>query len=268
MNSNNKGLLRKVVRKAAFDWIPIVFCDSLYKEHPRPDKTRHLAIKEKTEDMDLESLDFVITEYQKLLKSEDERRDESDSKASSLIGFTGITGGVIVAFGPFLLELGSIAPLLRYILIALYAAVGLSLIFSVILALRAIEVGRTAYMNPQPDNLLDLRNSNRNDICRQLAADLYRSYEHNRSLINDKMDFTGAAQAWLRNAVFCLFLLTFAFVAIGLTDSGGMEKPQEIIIVTPTALVNTRTIATPINIDTPKTLSTSTASEPPSSSSP
>jgi hypothetical protein len=228
--SEKQGWLKRL----GLHWILIIFDDSKFEKHPRPEKERFEEITTQLDALDENIVDDVLCRFDQMYRDDDQRRVEIDAKASAIIGFIGIVGGIIAAFTPLLLNNDSSDKLILLIIAVLYLMIGLALVFTVVLANRALEVGKEAYMSPNPSDLLGLREWNKEFLSKRLAGDILKSYEHNRALINDKASYVRAAQDWFRNTVFCLFLLVLVVAVASVFTGGNVSEPVTVIILTPT----------------------------------
>lgn len=243
--NNEKGWLEKLVDKTALNWLPIILVDSKFKKFSRPTSKRRREIKAKIDEIEGDVLQVLITQFEKLNTEDDKRRVEIDSKASTLIRFTGVVIGVVVGFSPFLLGIISLDQPFQITITILYLFVGVFLIFTIILAQRAVEIGKGVYMTPNPSDILGLRDWNKETIYRQLAADLLISYENNLAVINDKAAYTRGAQDWFRNSIVFLFVL-MCMLALG--PRSNIQNPSEplpVIILTSTPEPTSTGIPTP-----------------------
>jgi hypothetical protein len=193
-----------------------------------------------------EPLDMVVSHTNKLLDDDEKRLSTIESKAFTLFGITGIASGFVMGFAQLLLTNTSFSDFFRYVIGVLYVLIGASLLITLILARRAILVGKYKFMSLDPLDILKLTETNRTPILRERAVFMLLSYENNLAVINDKGTYVRGAQDWFRNVVFLLFVLLIVLVIYlpvkPLVDVRPPSTPMPVIIVTLTPIpVSTRT---------------------------
>jgi len=270
MKQQDRNWLTSFLDTTGLDWIPIIFDETKFPEYPRPTVERHKEIQAQTADLADEVVDEIVVYYEKLFENDDKRASTIESKAFSLMGITGIASSFIIGFAQFLLTNNSFPSIIRIVVMVLYSLIGGSLLITLLLARKAIVIGKYNFMAPDPLDRLELKKTNRNDIYRQYAADLLRSYENNLALINDKATYVRGAQDWFRNAILLLFILSMVFTIYLLfrpnLDVQVTPQPIPVFVVTVTSTPTYTPTYTPTL--TPAPTSTSTPLATPTSSIP
>ena len=236
----------------AIDWIFILFLNKKFPKAPRPSSKRQNEFNEQVSNLTGEALEIVVERYENLLAEEDKQRLQIESKAFSLLGITGVASGFIVGFAQFLFNNRSTSVFIQWIIVILYALIGISLIMIILLAWRAVIPGKEYnFMSPDPLDLLHLNKSNKEEIYRQLVCDLIYSYENNQAISIDKTTYVRGAQDWFRNTIMLLLflLIPLAITTTPLLNPPASTMPVEVIILTPTT-TPTHTL-TPTNSPTP-----------------
>ena len=213
-------------------------------------------------EIDEESLGEVVLHIKERFLDEEKRRDQIESKARVLQGFTALAGSLIIGFAQFLIGTTSLLSSIRILITVSYVLIAASLLISVILAQKAINT--TSYRRPKVNDWLNLREWNKLVITRQYAVDLYSSMLFNMDKINDKGTFLNGAQDWLRNTTYLLALLIIflvgAVVSVPFSTTSNSEPFNVILITqTPTSTIMPTSTFTPIPTPTITRTPTQTA---------
>ena len=250
MGQQSESWWTKFLDSTALDWIGIILSEAKFPENQRPTGSRQAEIESKMAHLSDEPLDTVVSHMDKLLDDDERRLSTIESKAFTLIGITGIASGFVMGFAQLLLTNTSFSDFFRYVIGVLYVLIGASLLVTLILARRAIVIGKYKFMSPDPLDILKLTETNRTPILRERAVSMLFSYEHNRALINDKATYVRGAQDWFRNVVFLLFVLLIVLVIYlplkPLVDVRPPSTPMPVIIVTVTSTPSSTRITQPV----------------------
>jgi hypothetical protein len=202
--------LNEIAERIGFDWIPIVIGMSSLEDTPPPSDASLSEMRQSFSAVeDKEKLDYAIEYCDQLLKREDDRSDKIESKAFTLIGITGIATGFITGFAGLLLDRDKLVS--NWILIpsaALYILVALSLIMTVLLAVKVIVVGDYWFSYPSASDILTVSRTSLNYFKRKYATSLFYSFNKNVQAVNRKATYLGGSQLWFRNSIVLLLLLT------------------------------------------------------------
>lgn len=232
------------------DFVSAICDESRFPKYPPPTKERYEEVRGKTSKLDAASTKVVIDYFKELQESEESRRREIESKAASIIGFTGIAASVIINAAPLLLGEKFSNFIINYIVIGLYVLMGMALIISIILAQKAIKVGLNRYMSPDPSDRLNISEKNMEAHNRELAGDIVLSYENNLGVINDKAVYVSGAQIWFRNCIALLFLLMSVLALNALVSPSPKNLPSQMVILTPTPIPTATATQTPTQTPT------------------
>lgn len=148
-----------------------------------------------------EGLHEAIKYLENQLNSEEDRKATIESKAISLLGFSGIVTTLM-------LDLLSVIEKLSIYTKFVVMAGSLYLLMATILSLEAVRVGKFAFTQPAISNVLDFvdKRSSSSRLLHQQSVDLLQAYLSNRHVINAKATYVSVAQKWFRNAV-VLFII-------------------------------------------------------------
>ncbi|MEW5987914.1 MAG: hypothetical protein AB1791_14875 [Chloroflexota bacterium] len=264
MSDNKKSRLSSFLEVTALCWVPILLDESKLPRSPVPTAEEQIGpVRPLIDKLRGESLDEVVKHFERVLSEEEKRRSEIESKAFSLFGIAGVAGSFIVGFAQLLFNNNPLPSLMRVLITILYILIGALLLVTILLAGRAIKIGKYGFMSSRPSGLLLLGEWDRNQVYRHYLIDLLQSYEHNQALINDKASWVMGAQESFRNAIVLLLVLLFA-----LTISPFFRVEQ---ITGPTPQISTSTLLAPTLVTTlPPTIvgTPTTVSPPPIHSSP
>lgn len=247
----------KFLDVTGLDWLPVILSDRWYTPQSREDP---IAMKsfDDHQKLNLEQTKELIQELTKLASDEDKRQDKIEAKALSLISFTGLSSAFVAGLVT-VLSSAQFSETLRQRVVIVYSFVLLSLFITVVLAIKAIRVGKFGFMSPYIANLWKREGMSEIGYCRDQARTLLRSYFHNRGIINDKASFVAGAQDWFRNTIMLLMLMT-AFIVF--TPSQTQPAPTLPSTATQTIVPTTTPTTTPSETSTatlsPSETSTST----------
>lgn len=175
-----------------------------------PDRT---SIENRLGTNDEEKTEEAIAACERLIAREESRQKVIDSKAVSLLGATGIASSIVVGVAGFLFDRAKIPNL--FVLVPLVVSFVLLLWFLMRTACSAIRCLKLrAFSYPDPDHILDLKDTELAAYKRELAIDLFYSYERNLRIDNEKGEYCVDAQCSFLCSVILLFLVG-VIIAIG-----------------------------------------------------
>lgn len=258
-----KKWLNKFFDVTGLDWLPVILSDRWYTPQSREDPIAIKSFDDHHQKLDLEQTKDLIQELTKLASDEDKRQDKIEAKALSLISFTGLSSAFVAGLVT-VLSSAQFSEALRQRVVIVYSFVLLSLFITVVLAIKAIRVGKFSFMSPHITNLWERDGMDEIAYRRDQARTLLRSYFHNHGIINDKASFVAGAQDWFRNTIMLLMLMT-AFIIFTPNQTQSTSTPTHTATQT-TAPTTTPTVApsetstlTPVPSETPTLTSTPTS---------
>jgi len=184
----------------------------------------------------------IINDLNRRAEDEEERKNILESKALSLLGFTGIALTLIL--GLLSIPISEDNSLSLKCFVALLTLAGISLLLTAIFSLSVTMVGRYKFAEPDIENLLAFAENDADNVWQEQAYDMLWSYLKNRILINHKAGFVIGSQKWFRNAVVFLLVgllvlvLNFLFVGKVITS----ESPTQPSIPSATTQAPTLTL--------------------------
>lgn len=182
---------------------------------PDPEKVGEEDEVKKFEEHKLElqgdDLKALIDHLHRLTASEDEREKQVESKAFSLIGFTGLVATLIAGFSQLSRSNNLSADVFPVLFGCLYLPMSIALLMTGLGAIKAVRVGKYNFMSPAIEDLFRLKKSRWNEVHRGYANDLIKSFVYNRHLINIKARYVSIAQNWFSYTLVLLILLLMMF---------------------------------------------------------
>ena len=143
------------------------------------------------------------------MNREENRLDKIESKALTLIGITGIAAGFIVAFAGLLFDWGKISSIFALVIAsALYVFVVISLMLTIFLAIKVVNIGDYRWTYPSANDIFGLTDASLSYVKRERVISLFYSFAHNIRVVNRKATFLGGAQLWFRNSIILLLSIT------------------------------------------------------------
>lgn len=172
-----------------------------------PSKTEE-AIKN-ISSSDRSVLDASLTYMKELFSREEQRRRSTESKANTLLGFSGLTSSLILGLGKFLFDLRAILPPFSLvILIVIYIAVVAFLIHTIGYSLISLRV--TVYSDAHPMDIYKFQSDTAIDVTRKWIANLLVAYHINSQQTNEKVtNLTKAQKSFTIGIGLLLLLATF-----------------------------------------------------------
>lgn len=241
---NNTPKNSHLAEVLALDWIPVLFDDNKLPLQELPSNVRINEIKSQLDEAEQEALKDISVFCQNIFNDEEKRRSEIDSRASMLIGITGIAAGFITGFAPASLNNAPYPTALRAVIIILYVLIGSSFLITILISRRAIQMGKYEYSQPDPSDVLSLREWSQQFFYRNLAAKLLYSFERNVVLNNRKATYVIGAQDWFRNAIVLMLMLLACLALAPVFIHSQPTEPIPVIIITPTATITPRPTST------------------------
>jgi len=252
-----KNIVKGLLDTTGLDWLPVVVSDRFYTPYVQEHAQENQEITESFEahqtKLKIKQITDVIQELSKLKTDEDNRQEKIEAKALSLISFTGLSSAFVAGL---VTVLGSAqySEVLRQRVVIVYSLLLLSLFVTVVLAIKAIRVGKFSFMFPHITNFWEREDMTDIEYYRDQARDLLRSYIHNRGIVNDKASFVAGAQDWFRNTIMLLMLM-IAFIVF--TPSQTSSTGADSCTATPTPVYTATYTATPPLTPTPTSTLTS-----------
>ena len=237
----------KFLDVTGLDWLPVIVSDRWYKPQPRTNPEAMNSFEAHHQKLNLEQTKDLIQELTKMAADEDKRQDKIEAKAFSLISFTGLSSAFVAGLVT-VLSSAQFSEVLRQRVVIVYSFVLLSLFITVVLAIKAIRVGKFSFMFPHITNLWEREGMNEVAYRRDQARLLLRSYFHNHGIINDKTSFVAGAQDWFRNTIMLLMLMT-AFIVF--TPNQTQSSPTHQSTATQTVVPTITPTAAPSETATP-----------------
>lgn len=154
-------------------------------------------------------LDASLTYIKELFSREEQRRKSTESKANTLLGFSGLTSSLILGLGKFLFDLRAILPLPSLvILILMYVAVVAVLIYTIRYSLKSLQV--TAYCDAHPMDIYEFQSDTLIAVTRKWITNLLIAYHRNSQQTNEKVtNLTKAQKSFAIGIGLLLFLAIF-----------------------------------------------------------
>lgn len=257
-------MMKRFLEQLGVDWFTVIFKSSDFSDTPSPYPLSIKEISERFGDLsDEQKLDDAVSYCTNLLKREEDRLDKIESKAFTLIGITGIAAGFIVAFAGLLFDWEKISSMPALVIAStLYVIVAMSLMLTIFLAIKVINIGDYHLTYPSANDIFKLSNANLSYVKRERVISLFYSFAHNVQIVNKKATYLGGAQLWFRNSII-LLLSTALFFAIYVpvvsylnNSSGGITTQSA---PTPTYTPTASPTGTSTPTDTPTNTPTPTA---------
>lgn len=155
-----------------------------------------------------EALDFC----QWLFDRQEERTKTLESKASTLMGFAGITTAFVSGFAALLLDAKNIPCTLLGLLVVVYLLLVYSFVRTILCALVVVTVGpRYRFKYPASRDILGLKDNSVPKLHGQRAVDFFDSYANNRAINDDKAGYLISAQRSFAIATLLVFVVTIVF---------------------------------------------------------
>lgn len=244
--------LGRVVEQIGLDWFVILAGRPAFEEatnqHTLADLRSVFAqVKEEG------ALDDAINYCSTLLKREDEREHQIESKAHTIIGFMGIATAFSLGFADLLIDRAQVASSWALVLIALlYLMVVSSFLWTIFLASKAVAVFEYRFTQPLADDILTLSKASLDDVKRERAASLFYSVAQNSQMVTRKGTYLGGAQLWFRNSIVVLLVLTLVlavFILVVPVPPPGLDASAQPTMAPSQTLqpVPTQTLAIPTN---------------------
>lgn len=231
-----KEWLKWLLDVTGLEWLPVIFNDKWYTSQSRTNPQAMKSFEDHYQKLDLEQTKDLIQKLEKLETDEEKRQEKIEAKALSLVSFVGLSSAFVVSLVT-LLSSSQFSEILRQRVVVVYTLVILSLFIIVVLAIKAIRVGKFSFMYPQITNLWEREGMSEIGYYRETARILLRSYFHNHGIINDKASFVAGAQDWFRNTIILLMLMTTFIVFTPNPTQSNLVPPITVTpIVAPTAL--------------------------------
>lgn len=231
-------------------WLPIVISERYYKPHSRLDSDLTDGFEAHHAKLNSEQIKEVVQELSRLMIDEEKRQDKIESKALSLMGFIGLSSAFVIALVTLVGNVQYPTPL-RQVIVVVYALILISLMLTIVLAIKAIRVGKYSFMSPYVGNIWQRSGKNEVAYHRDQARDLLKSYIYNRAIINDKAEFVSGAQDWFRNTILLLMFLTILIVITPLQPTSVSNASGNVISATPYFPTLTQTFTASPTVTTP-----------------
>jgi len=90
----------------------------------------------------------------------------------------------------------------------LYIAVVISLMMTILLAMKVVAVREYRFTYPKAIDIFDLSRASLHYVKRERVISLFYSFVKNAQIVNRKATFLAGAQVWLRNSIVLLLVLT------------------------------------------------------------
>lgn len=223
------------------DWIPYAF--GLAKldlgEIRWPSKLSE--VREKFNGMNEDDkLDYAIEYSETLFNREENRRETIETKASTLLGVTGLaTTFVTGVVGIYPDKIFTMPTGILFAITFLYILIVFSLIMTILLAYHTIIVGRYLFTYPSIDDLLKLPAATLVEVKRERLSSIYYSYEKNTENINLKASYVIGSQLWFRNSMVLLLLLALVLAIV--IPAVGKSQQDLLPLQTPSLTTNVPT---------------------------
>jgi hypothetical protein len=257
------------IERIGLDWFIILAGKPAFNDPPNTHTLADLrnVFAQVKED---EALDDAIDYCSGLLKRENEREHQIESKAHTIIGFMGIATAFSLGFADLLIDRAQVASSWALVPIALlYVMVVLSFLWTIFLASKAVAVFEYRFTEPHPDDILALSRASLRYVKRERAASLFYSVSQNSRMVNRKGTYLGGAQLWFRNSIVVLLVLILVLaifmLAAPITPQGTSAPGQPAIVPSQTlqplatqTLAITRDTATALPTDMATAMPTAT----------
>lgn len=232
------------------DLIPFVLWEPEDEVNPEVDEEL-ISFREHKATMNSTHLGTVIEEVKKLQENDTKRENIIESKAVTLIGSVTLASTFVVGLSQPSINNAIYPTGIRTTILLIYIFIGLSLLMTITLALRATQVGKYKFMEPALSDLWKVEDGEKKeiDVLWSQAVTLFYTYIYNRELVNRKATHVSGAQIWFRNTLILLFSLAILLGIPSLLNSG--EIPQNPVLVP--------VIVTATYTDTPSPTPTATA---------
>ncbi|MBU1700010.1 MAG: hypothetical protein KJ970_03435 [Candidatus Eisenbacteria bacterium] len=214
MTTDAMNKLRKIIENLALDWIPILIGyqpvpiedpDDIISQSEAQNKFKTFDDKDKIE----EALDYCTG----LVELGDCRLKRIESKAMTMVGFTGVAAGLVTGIGILSMTTNGLKPLAVSLVSALCYIFTITCFFiSIYLALKVLAISDYKFVTPDPADIFHLSDKPLNIVKIERAATLYYSYHRNEQLLNEKGTYLIGAQRWFRNAIVLLLILACSYV--------------------------------------------------------
>jgi hypothetical protein len=241
--------MKKVIEGLGLDFLLILVGRLPFEDAPLPYPRKFSEVRAKFDSLeDEKKLDDAVAYCAELLKREEDRADKIESKASSLIGFIGVTSTFIIGFATLVAGSVKLNSFTTLLVAALLILASLALMLTIYLAMQVVHVGNYKFTYPSANDIFAITGSSLAVVKQERAASLFYSFAQNTRLVNRKASFLQGAQIWFRNSIFLLLILTVCLAILYITFGPNNQTP---VIPTPTIL---STLAIP-----PSTTLTATA---------
>ena len=136
-------MISRFLETSALDWVIVLFRPQTYFPFSKTFSSSEVAqTKKRISEAETDSLDEIIKQLKERFNDEEKRREQIESKARSLQGFTALAGSFIVGFAQFLIGNANLEGMVRLLVIIAYICIALSLLMTVTLAQKAVNTAR------------------------------------------------------------------------------------------------------------------------------
>lgn len=258
--------IENVMEATGIDLIPYAIGLSKFTSKPSFEPVKLSDIRKKIHSLDSKKLDEALEYSKELLDEESVRGEKAESKASNLIGVTGISAAFITGISSlFPKETSFASPIPIILVLFFYILIVVSLTLTVLLASRAVTV--RSYARPDMADVFQMRSKPLKAAkLDRLAAYVY-CYGKNCQTHDIKVSYLMGAQLWFRNSivVFLILAFTLIFSFLGANTSSAIAITGTPI---PPTITQTVDLFTSINPPTNTLQPTATITSPAPSASP
>lgn len=229
-----RSSLQRFAKFSALNWLLIIADASRFHPSARPTEEQISGLVTGIEDASEDNLTEMADLLQRAYEEEEKRSAKIESKAITLMGVTGIAFSFVIGFAQFFGSDLNLPGTIQFVLTVLYLFIGVSLLATVLIAKRAIEIGKFVYRRFASHAFFELPRLGRSEFYREYTSNLLSFVQHNHAVNNDKATHVIAAQNWFRNAIVLFFFLLMLLSFSPYLDNSSALEPEVIIIVTAT----------------------------------
>lgn len=161
------------------------------------------------EESEKEKIDELIEMSKDIFEREENRRSTIESKATTLLGATGLTITLIVNFGkPLFLEPTNTAQLDKFTIYILSIFFIVSIVYfsnSIRFAFKAL--GRRGYYALYPKDVIEMKDQSSADYRKKIAAIILEKTIKNYSIVNEKVDWMVMSQEYFKRGIFSIIIV-------------------------------------------------------------
>jgi hypothetical protein len=237
--------MNNIIEKLGLDWFVLLIGKPAFEDSPSLYPYSLPEVKEKFGDLhEVEKLEDAMVYCTNLLEREDKRLDKIESKAFTLIGITGIAAGFITGFASIILDQNKFAS--AWILVPavlLYILVVISLMLTILLAVKVVAVGEYKFTYPSANDIFELSVKPLNDVKADRVSTLFFCFSQNNQIVDRKATFLNGSQRWFRNSILLLLSISILIASYTLFKQCYLVN----VVLSPTVTATVQQSILPIN---------------------